>query len=49
MKKDIRAYVNSDLLQVVKKRFPETEGLSTTGLVDWALRKLLVELGGKTE
>jgi len=41
LNKDIRAYVNVDILAQVKETFPETGGLSATGLVDWALRKLL--------
>ena len=42
MDKPIRAYVNRTLLVEVKKTFPETGGLSNTGIVDWTLRKLLV-------
>ena len=43
MQKDIRAYVNNDILLKVKKQYPEVKGLSATGLVDWALRKILKE------
>lgn len=39
--KEARARVETDLIQKVKRKFPETEGMSATGLVDWALRYLL--------
>ena len=40
---DIRAYVDGDLVDTVKVVFPETGGLTATGVIDWALRKLLSE------
>ena len=39
--KEARARVASELIQKVKQKFPETEGMTATGLVDWALRYLL--------
>ena len=39
--KEARARVETVLIQKVKRKFPETEGMTATGLVDWALRYLL--------
>lgn len=41
MTKEVRAYVNEELVARIKKKFPETKGMTATGLVDWALRYLL--------
>ena len=41
MTKEVRAYVNQELITNIKKKFPETKGMTGTGLVDWALRYLL--------
>jgi len=38
-----RGYVDTELVKAVNKKFPiETQGLSTTGLIEWCFRKLLV-------
>lgn len=29
------------LIQKVKKAYPEVEGLTATGVIDWALRKIV--------
>jgi len=40
----IRGYINTELVKAVNKKFPiETRGLSTTGLIEWCFRKLLVQ------
>ena len=39
--KEARARVTLKLIQKVKQKFPETKGMTATGLVDWALRYLL--------
>jgi len=41
VKRDARVYVNRELLDAVKEKFPETKGLKYSGLVDFALRKTL--------
>jgi hypothetical protein len=30
-----------DLIQQIKEKYPETKGMTATGVIDWALRKLL--------
>ena len=37
----LKPHVDVKLLQKIKRKFPETEGMTATGLVDWALRYLL--------
>ena len=41
--KDLRAYVDSELVVKIKRKYFEAESLSATGVVDWALRKLITE------
>ena len=41
MAKDLRAWVDSDLVFKVKAKYPALEGMTTTGLVDYLLRKAL--------
>lgn len=41
MKRQIRAYIYAELIDEVKKEYPQTEGLSATGLIDWGLRSLI--------
>jgi hypothetical protein len=36
-----RIYADRTLLNQVKEKYPETGGMTFTGIVDWALRKLL--------
>ena len=36
-----RIYVSKKLVDNVKTAYPETKGLTYTGTIDWALRKLL--------
>ena len=36
-----RVYANAKLMQNVKQEYPETKGMTYSGLVEWALRKLL--------
>jgi hypothetical protein len=38
---ETRIYTDKDLLTKVKEKYPETGGMTFTGIVDWALRKLL--------
>lgn len=40
-KKELRPYVDSELIQQIKERFSETKGMTATGVVDWALRYLM--------
>lgn len=40
---NIRAYVESELVEQVKLFYPETGGMTATGVVDWGLRKLVSE------
>lgn len=39
-----RTWTEIHLLEMVRKKYPETKRMTYTGLVDWALRKLL-EIG----
>jgi hypothetical protein len=41
--KDVRTYTDSELVEQIKDKYPETVGMTATGVVDWALRKLLTE------
>lgn len=41
---ETRTYVNRDLLNQVKEKFPETAGMKNTQIVEWALRKLMTML-----
>lgn len=41
MVKNCRVWVEKELLEKVKSEFSETEGLTYSGVVDWALRFLL--------
>lgn len=36
-----RPYVERDLIEDIKTKYPETKGMNYTTLVEWALRKLL--------
>jgi len=36
-----RVYVPTEIMEAVKKKFSETQGMTYTGLVEWALRYLL--------
>lgn len=38
---DARIHVNKKLMDTVKEKYPETTDLTYTGLVTWALRKLI--------
>lgn len=44
----IRGYVESELVKNVRTVFPEMEGLSTSAVLDWALRTLLKREEGTT-
>lgn len=39
--KDIRVYVNRNVIAEIKEKFSETKGMTATGVADWALRYLL--------
>jgi len=41
----VHVVLDSELVQRLKKKYPEIQRLTATDVVDWALRKLLV--GGK--
>ena len=41
--KPLRVKVERELIETVKNMYPESGGLTATGVVDWALRKLIVE------
>jgi hypothetical protein len=41
---DLRPVVKSELLEQVKEKYPEVKGLTTTAVIDWALRKVLNEV-----
>jgi len=41
MEEETRVYVSKRLLNELKEKFAETEGMTFTGVVDWALRYLL--------
>jgi len=43
-----RLQVEKQLLNELRKSYPETKGMTYTGIVDWALRKLLT-LKNQTE
>jgi len=49
MKDKIHILLNYELIEMIKKAYPETEGLTATGIVDWALRKLILQKKGKLE
>jgi len=38
-----RVYVETELMDAVKRKVPETKAMTYTGLVDYVLRKLLKE------
>ena len=38
----IRATLDEKLLDAIRQKFPEIKGLTATGIIDWALRKLLI-------
>jgi hypothetical protein len=38
---EARIYADKALLNQLKEKYPETGGMTFTGLVEWAIRKLL--------
>ena len=36
-----RIYADRKLMEQLKAKYPETQGMTYTGLIEWALRKLL--------
>ena len=44
MANTVRPPVNLELLDEIKKTYPEVEGLKAKAIVDWALRKLVKEV-----
>lgn len=41
LKKKSRVWVDSELVDSVQERVPETNGMTMTGLVDFAMRRLI--------
>jgi hypothetical protein len=40
---ETRTYANIELLKKLNAAYPETEGMTYKGLVEWAIRKLIAE------
>lgn len=45
--KETRTYADIELLKKLTEAYPETVGMTYKGLVEWAIRKLIVEKGGR--
>ena len=41
MSETIVTRTDADLIQAVKTAYPETAGLTATGVIDWSLRKIV--------